>query len=212
MNHNIQNKITEEYIQQRIQEHIQEHDDKIYLYYRYSTDDKILYYNSPKDFAPRIGHVIANNERNLLIKIFDDIDGYADQSPLIHFLARNFEKGNTIIKEYFISCLQKEENYTKSRDEYDEILDIDWVYEHMFGAVNSKKYAQNIANGKLFKCSPERRKEFISIVSRNKFCAPLDEWPEFREKHSELDDLIYQYMLKDYEEDSLMVLYIQKLI
>ncbi len=63
MNHNLVNKITEEYIADRINKAIKEHNDKIYVY--------TLHYNLEKNYLNAIEAVKANNEKELLIKIFN---------------------------------------------------------------------------------------------------------------------------------------------
>ena len=65
MNHNIINKITEEYIAERVSKAIREHDDKIYIYILYIGCEGMLHYS---EIPPKI--ISADNKKELLIKIF----------------------------------------------------------------------------------------------------------------------------------------------
>ncbi len=163
LNHNIQGKISEEYIRQRIREY----NDNIYLYYIYSVQ-------SPY-WKPLIRYIIAHDDREALIKIFDNTYNIGSRSPLREFLVDNIK--NLIIEEYIVSWLK--DSGILSNDRIEEILSNGEICDVL--CLVFRAYSSPIS-----KNDPDSKGDY----------AVIDKWPEFRKEHPELDEEIYKYMEK----------------
>ncbi len=101
LNHNIQNKITEEYIQQRIKEH----NDKIYLYMVYDPEERA------GNHSWKFKQIRADNKRDLLIQIFNN----EYPSLAYYFFSENLK--NPIFADFL-------DKYPHNNNENDELYDI----------------------------------------------------------------------------------------
>ncbi len=122
LNHNLQNKITEEYIQQRIKEH----NDKIYLYIVYDINERA------GNLFWKFKQIRADNKRELLIKIFDN------EYPYLAYYFFNKNLKNPILADFF-DLIQPIQPISNDNDELYEIVnDIEGEFQHDWGVCRDK--------------------------------------------------------------------------